>query len=414
MAENKTAKSSTSFPEEVRAAFPFTQREINGKPIVYFDNAATTQKPNAVIHAVSTFYEQHCANVHRGIHTLSQEATLRLEDSRRKTAAYINASSEEIVFTAGTTASINMVANAFAEKNLKRKAILVTRMEHHSNLLPWMHLCKKKDIQLLVADVNETGELSIDQLQDFFQKNDIALVCVTHISNTLGSINPVEEICKLAKENGAEVLIDGAQAVLHERPDMQKISPDYYCFGAHKMFGPSGIGVLYMPKKILDVFPAYQHGGGTITEVRLDRVSYAEGPARLEAGTPNIEGIIGLGAAIDFIEQMGRDQILRHEQNLFNRALHVLQEFPELHILGQAKKRCGLISVYSEKFHPSDLGTLLDRQGIAIRTGHHCTQPLMQRFGISGTARISFAAYNTEEELETLRLALKKSLRMLL
>lgn len=413
---NQQAASSISvaFSDKVRNAFPFLKRTIHGKPSVYFDNAATTQKPDVVIQSITDFYHNHCANVHRGVHTLSQEATTMLEEARKKTASYIHASPEEIIFTAGTTASVNMVANAFAEKNLKGKSLVVTMMEHHSNLLPWIHLCKAKDLQLLVADVNEAGELSLTQFEQFFSQNEVALVCVTHISNTLGTINPITEICSLAHKYGAEVLVDGAQAVMHHQPDMKVMGADYYCFGAHKMFGPSGTGVLYIKKEIQDSFPIYQHGGGTITEVRLDHISYAEGPARLEAGTPNTEGIIGMGAAIDFINSIGKEQILQHEQKLFNKALMMLKEFPELTILGNAGERCGLLSVYSTRFHPSDLGTLLDRQGIAIRTGHHCTQPLMRRFGIAGTARISFAAYNTEQEIEYLGEAIKKSLRLLL
>ncbi|MEY4109884.1 MAG: Cysteine desulfurase, SufS [Bacteroidota bacterium] len=408
------SNNTSAFAQRVRSDFPFLKRTINGKPCVYFDNAATTQKPQSVIDIVADFYTHHCANVHRGVHTLSQEATLMLEGARKKTADFIHASTDEIIFTSGTTASINMVANAFAERDLRGKSILVSRMEHHSNLLPWMELCKKKDIGLIVADFNENGELSLEQLKELFRSNDVALVCITHISNTLGTINPVEDICSIAHDYGAEVLIDGAQAVMHASPDMQKIPADYYCFGAHKMFGPSGVGVLFVRKEKVENFPVFHHGGGTITEVRLDHVSYASGPARLEAGTPNIEGIIGMGAAIDFINELGRDSILSHEQCLFDSAIKMLQEFPELKILGGAKNRCALISVYSPRFHPSDLGTLLDQQGIAIRTGHHCTQPLMQHFGIPGTARISFAAYNNAEEIEVLRQALKKSLRMLL
>jgi cysteine desulfurase/selenocysteine lyase len=402
------------FSARVRADFPFLQRKIHGKGNIYLDNAATTQKPAMVIESVVDFYTHHCANVHRGIHTLSQEATSLLEAARQRTADFIHAQPNEIIFTAGTTAAINMVAHAFNQKHLDGQAIIVSVMEHHSNLLPWMDLCKRKNMRLLVAEVNEAGELSLDQIEEFLKNNQVALVCISHVSNTLGTVNPVKELVHLAHRYGSEILIDGAQAVMHQSPDMKDLKADYYCFSGHKMFGPSGIGVLYVNAALADHFPVYQHGGGTIKEVSLDAVTYAEGPARLEAGTPNIEGIIGLGAAISYIEKTGKENIQRRENELLLYCLEIIRSFPELKILGSPSHRSGLISVYSDRFHPSDLGTLLDQQGIAIRTGHHCTQPLMKRFGIAGTARFSFAAYNTEEELDVLNKALHKALSMLL
>jgi cysteine desulfurase / selenocysteine lyase len=400
--------------EKVREDFPILRQEVNGKPLIYFDNGATTQKPVQVIQAISDYYSQQNANIHRGVHKLSQQVTMAYEQARQKVARFIHAeSADEIIFTRGTTESVNIVANALSANIRAGEVILLSEMEHHSNILPWQKVCRETGAIIKVIPVNDEGELIFEKFIELLNQHPVKFLSLVHVSNTLGTINPVKEYIREAQERNIPVMIDGAQAVLHMPVDVQELNADYYCFSGHKLFGPTGIGVLYAKKSLLEAMPNYQEGGGIIKSVSFEHTEYTEGPLRFEAGTPNIEGAIGLAAAIDYVNALGWDFIQSQEEQLHHHAQAILDSFPQLSIIGKAQHKAAVFSLHSASFHPFDLGTLLDKQGIAVRTGHHCTQPLMKRYGIPGTTRVSLAFYNTIEELDGFAKALHKSIHML-
>lgn len=399
--------------EGIRSQFPTLFRQVYGKNLVYLDNGATSQKPLSVIEAINQYYREDNSNIHRGVHYLSQQATNRYEDARTLIQNYINAPrEEEILFTAGTTAGINLVAFSFGELLNTGDEIIISAMEHHSNIVPWQMLCERKGCILKVIDINEKGELKMDHYVSLLSDR-TKLVAVTHISNTLGTINPVKEIIRLAHEKGAVVLIDGAQSIQHMPVDMQDLDCDFYAFSGHKVFGPTGVGILYGKKEILDKMPPYQGGGDMIAKVTFEKTTYNELPHKFEAGTPNIAGGIGLGEAFRFLKKLNLDQVQDYEKQLTTYAEQELLKLEGVRIIGTAKEKTSVVSFVVEGLHPFDIGTLLDKQGIAVRTGHHCTQPLMDFFEIPGTVRASFAFYNTLEEVDALVIALKRSIQML-
>ena len=395
--------------EQVRAEFPVLHQQVNGQPLVYLDNAATTQKPRAVIEAVTRFYEHDCANVHRGVHTLSQRATDAYEAARATVQRQLNAASAtEIVFLRGATEAVNLVAQSFLRPRLQAgDEILVSGMEHHANIVPWQLLCQQSGAQLRVIPVTDAGELELAALDDLLTAR-TRLVAVTHISNALGTVNPVAEIIDRAHERGVPVLVDGAQALPHGRVDVQALDADFYVFSGHKVYGPSGIGALYAKAAHLQAMPPWQGGGEMIRSVTFEKTTFAPPPERFEAGTPNIEGAIGLAAAIEWLNGLGAERVAAHEQALLAHATEALETVPGLRLIGTAERKEGIISFVMEGAHPHDIGTILDHQGIAIRTGHHCAQPLMRRFGVPATARASFAVYNTRAEVDRLVAGLAK------
>jgi len=395
----------------IRSEFPILSRTVNGKPLVYFDNGATTQKPKRVIDAIVRYYTEQNANIHRGVHTLSREATILFEEARKTTAQFINAAENQIVFTAGTTDSVNIVALGLDLP--EGSEILVTEMEHHSNILPWQLWCERHKGTLKVIPVLPDGRLDLGKLPSLVSPK-TAVAVLAHVSNTLGTINPVKEIIKTirAANPQAKVLVDGAQSVPHLRIDVKDLDADYFVFSGHKLYGPTGVGVLWA--KDLEGILISRAGGGTIKTVSFDKTEYVEGPSRLEPGTPNIEGVIGLAEAIRYVEAIGMDTIAAYEHELLTYASKLLSEIPEVEIYANHADKAAVISFNVKGAHPFDVGTLLDKYGIAVRTGHHCTQPLMQHYGIPGTVRASFAIYNTKEEIDVFVEALKKSLRMLL
>jgi len=400
--------------KSIRKDFPILSRIVNGKPLIYFDNAATVQKPQQVIDSLVNYYKFHNANIHRGVHTLSQEATTEYENARVTVQKHINAeSANSIIFTRGTTESINLVAHCFGKLSVnKGDEIIVSEMEHHSNILPWQQLCEEKGAILKVIPINDAGELLMEEYQKLLSKN-TKIVAITHVSNTLGTINPIKQIIKLAHDKNIPVLIDGAQAIAHTAVDVQDLDADFYCFSGHKVYAPTGIGVLYGREEWLNKFPPYQTGGGTIKTVTFEKTEYAASPLKFEAGTPNMEGAIGLATAFDYINNLGINNISFYENELLHYATKELEKIEEVRIIGTASDKAGVISIDVINTHPFDIGTLLDQLGIAVRTGHHCTQPLMARYGIQGTVRISFAFYNTKEEIDTLIIGLKKAIKML-
>jgi len=375
---------------------------------------ATTQKPKQVIDAISNYYQTQNANVHRGVHQLSQEVTVAYENARITIQKHLNAAlSQEIIFTSGTTESINLVAHSFGKKYIKAgDEIIISEMEHHSNILPWQILCEEKGAVLKVIPINEKGELLIDEYKKLLCDK-TKMVAVTHISNTLGTINPVKEIIALAHEKNIPVLIDGAQALPHIKVDLQDLGADFYCFGGHKIFAPTGVGILYGKEKWLNEMPPYKVGGGTIKTVSFGKTEYADLPLKFEAGTPNIEGGIGLAAAIDYVNEIGLEKIGAYEHELLAYATTQLSTIEGLRIIGTAKEKASVISFIIEGIHPLDIGTILDKQGIAVRTGHHCTQPLMEYFGVPGTLRASFVFYNTKAEIDVLVNGIQKAIKML-
>lgn len=395
------------------ADFPILSRPIKGRRLVYLDNGATTQKPQAVIQAETAYYEHSNANIHRGVHWLSQHATDLYEQGRESVRRLLNASrSEEIVFTRGTTEAINLVAFSWARANLKEgDEILVTGMEHHSNIVPWQLLCAQTGARLRVAPVTDSGELDMQAYRALLGPR-TRLVGVAHVSNALGTINPVAEITRLAHEAGALVLVDGAQAVAHKVVDVQALDCDFYVFSGHKLYGPTGIGALYARYDILQGMPPWQGGGDMIHTVSFEGSTYADVPQRFEAGTPNIAGVVGLDAAIRYVESVGLDAIAAHEGVLLDMATEALLSLGGVRIIGTAAQKAGIASFIVEGIHPHDLGTILDTEGVAIRAGHHCAMPLMTRFGIPGTARASFALYNTEEDVAALAAALRKAQKL--
>jgi cysteine desulfurase/selenocysteine lyase len=399
--------------EEIRKQFPILNVSVNGKPLVYLDNGATTQKPKLVIDAIADYYSNSNANIHRGVHSLSQLATTRYDYARKFIADYINAElAEEVIFTKGTTDSINLIASCFEKFISENDEIIISEMEHHSNILPWQILCEKKKAKLKIIPINDNGELDFAAFQHLLNDK-TKLIAITHVSNTLGTINPVKEIISLAHSKNIPVLIDGAQSIPHLKVDVRDLDADFYVFSGHKVYAPTGIGICYAKKKWWNQFSPYQSGGGTIKTVSFEKTEYAEAPHKFEAGTPNIEGVIVLAEALKFVSTIGIDEIHQHENELLKYAESKLKNFPEVKIIGEAKNKAGVISFIVEGAHPFDVGTILDKQGVAVRTGHHCTQPLMNRFGIPGTIRISFAIYNTKEEVDIFIFALQKAIKML-
>ncbi|MEZ4876004.1 MAG: cysteine desulfurase [Flavobacterium sp.] len=399
--------------QKIRADFPILSQKVNGKPLVYFDNGATSQKPKVVIEAISKYYEEINANIHRGVHTLSQLATDAYEVSRGKIQAHINAKfAHEVIFTSGTTHGINAVANGFASLLNSDDEVLVSALEHHSNIVPWQMLCEKTGATLKVIPMNENGELILSEYEKLLS-NKTKIVTVNHISNALGTMNPIEFMIKKAHEVGAAVLIDGAQAVPHLKPDVQMLDCDFYVFSGHKICGPTGIGILYGKEEWLNKLPPYQGGGEMIATVTFEKTTYADLPHKFEAGTPNIAGGIVLGIAIDYLNQIGFDNIANYEHELLEYGTKKLLEIEGLKIIGTAKEKTSVISFTIDGIHPYDIGTIIDKLGIAVRTGHHCAQPIMDFYKISGTIRASFAFYNTKEEIDALVEAVKKAQMML-
>ena len=398
---------------KIRTDFPILTQKVNGKPLVYFDNGATSQKPQVVIDAISNYYKEINANIHRGVHTLSQLATDAYEASRYKIQNHINAKfSHEVIFTSGTTHGINLVANGFASILKLGDEVLVSAMEHHSNIVPWQMLCEKTGAILKVIPMNDKGELILSEFDKLLSEK-TKIVTVNHISNALGTINPIKYIINKAHEVGAAVFIDGAQAVSHLKPNVQELNCDFYAFSGHKMFGPTGTGILYGKEEWLNTLPPYQGGGEMIKEVTFEKTTYAELPHKFEAGTPNIADGIALGTAVDYINSIGIENIQEQEKELLEYGTKRLLEIEGLKIFGTAEAKTSVISFNIEGIHPYDIGTIIDKLGIAVRTGHHCAQPVMNFFQIPGTIRASFAFYNTKEEIDSMVEAVKKAKLML-
>lgn len=398
----------------IRRQFPVLQREVKGHPLVYLDNAATSQKPKVVIDALVDYYSGYNANIHRGIHTLAEEATAAFEATRDTVARFINAASrEQIIFTRGTTESINLVAQTWGRQQVnKGDEIIISGMEHHSNIVPWQLLCLEKEAVLKVIPVLDNGELDMDAYKALLSPR-TKIVSIVHVSNALGTVNPVKEIIDAAHRQGAVVMIDGAQSSVHLDIDVQALDCDFFAMSAHKVYGPTGIGVLYGKKELLDAMPVFQGGGEMIKEVSFEGTTFNELPYKYEAGTPNIADTIAFKAALDFVTETGKDRMRQHEDQLLAYATDKLQQLPGLRIIGQAAEKISLVSFIIDGIHPQDIGILLDTQGIAVRTGHHCAQPLMHRFGIPGTVRASFAVYNTMEELDRLIAGLQRAIKLL-
>lgn len=411
---NIIAQNKTFNIDKIRKDFPILLRKVNGKPLVYLDNAATSQTPQQVIDVIVDYYSNYNANIHRGVHSLSQEATDKYELARQTIQAHFNAKyNHEIIFTSGTTHGINIVANGFSSFLKKDDEVLVSALEHHSNIVPWQMLCEKTGATLKVIPMNLEGELIMSNYDQLLNKN-TKLVFVNHISNALGTINPIEEIIEKAHQVGAAVLIDGAQACPHLIPDLQALDVDFYVTSAHKMCGPTGVGMLYGKEEWLRKLPPYQGGGEMIAEVTFEKTTYADLPHKFEAGTPNICGGIAFGAAIDYMNHIGFENIAKYEHELLEYATAKLLEIEGLKIYGTAKNKTSVISFNLRGIHPYDVGTILDKMGIAVRTGHHCAQPIMDFYKIPGTVRASFAFYNTKEEIDVLIDGVKKAQTMLM
>ena len=393
----------------VREDFPILKERIHGKPLVYFDNAATTQKPRQVLEAEQQFYLSLCSNVHRGVHWLSERATQAYEEARAKAQRFLNAAeSREIIFVRGTTEAINLVASTYGRKNVQAgDEVVITAMEHHSNIVPWQMLCEEKSAQLRVAPINDRGELLLEEFEKLLGPR-TKLVAVTHVSNVLGTINPVQEIVAMAHRRNIPVLLDGAQAAMHLKIDVRALNCDFYTVSGHKLYGPTGIGLLYGKARLLEAMPPYHGGGDMISSVSFERTTYNVIPCKFEAGTPNIAGTLGLGAAIDYLEELGLENVSPYEHELLTYATDALSRIPGLRIIGTAKEKASVISFVMDGLHPHDVGTVLDQEGIAVRTGHHCAQPLMDRFGVPATTRASLAFYNTFEEVDALMNGLHK------
>ncbi|MCP9757093.1 cysteine desulfurase [Lacihabitans sp. CCS-44] len=399
---------------KIRQDFPILEQSINGKKLVYFDNAATTQKPTQVLDALNDYYRGYNANIHRGIHHLAEKATAAFEATRKAVKTFLNANStEEIIFTYGTTDSINLVAGTFGRKFINAgDEIIISTLEHHSNIVPWQMLCQEKGCVLKVIPINDEGEILMDEFEKLLSEK-TKLVSVVHVSNALGTINPIKSIIEKAHAVGAKVLIDGAQASSHIDIDVQELDVDFYALSAHKLFGPTGMGVLYGKKELLEAMPPYRGGGEMIKEVTFEKTTYADLPYKFEAGTPNIADVVAFKFALDYIQNIGKTNIAAYENELLNYATEKLEAIEGLTVIGKAKEKVSVISFVLEGIHPQDIGIILDQQGIAVRTGHHCTQPLMQRFGIPGTARASFSVYNTFEEIDALVAGILKVKKLL-
>ncbi len=398
---------------KVREDFPILKRKVNGKPLVYFDNAATSQKPQVMIDALVDYYSNYNANIHRGVHTLSQEATSAYEEARLKIQRHFNAAkSHEIILTPGTTHGINMVANGFSYLLKKGDEIIVSALEHHSNIVPWQMLCEKTGAILKVIPMTLEGELEMNTY-DTLLSSKTKLVFVNHVSNALGTINPIKKIIDKAHSFGAAVLIDGAQATPHIKPDVQELDCDFYTCSAHKLCGPTGVGMIYGKEAWLQKLPPYQGGGEMISEVSFEKTTYADLPHKFEAGTPNIAGVIGFGVALDYMNSIGFDEIAAYEDDLLNYATEKLSAIDKLIIYGTSKEKAAVISFNVEGLHPYDIGSIIDKLGIAVRTGHHCAQPIMDFYKIPGTVRASFSFYNTKEEIDLFIEALHRAINML-
>ena len=397
----------------IRDDFPILQRTSRSKPLVYLDNGATTQKPQKVIDTIDRYYRQHNANVHRAAHELAEEATALLEECRTKAQAFMNAAHREsVIFTRGTTEGINLVAQVI-EGNIKAgQDIVISQLEHHSNIVPWQLLAQRTGAKIKAVDIDENGDLDLESAASLINEN-TALLAITHISNGLGAVNPVANLVEQAKQVGALTLVDGAQAVLHARIDVQAMDCDFYVFSGHKMFAPTGIGILYGRLELLNALPPWQGGGEMIDQVSIEASTYQPAPFRFEAGTPNIAGCAGLGAAIDYINGLPMDELIQKEEQLVNRALFGLKQIPGLRLIGEPNKRASVISFLLDNGHPNDVGTLLDQQGIAVRSGHHCNMPLMTRLGIPGTVRASFSLYNNEADVDALLAGVEKAVTFL-
>ena len=399
--------------QKIRTDFPILKQEVNGKPLVYFDNAATSQKPQVVIDALDSYYKEINSNIHRGVHTLSQLATTAYEETRIKLKDYFNAKhTHEIIFTRGTTESINLVASSFTSLLKADDEIIVSYLEHHSNIVPWQLLCERTGAKLKVIPINEKGELILEEF-DKLLTNKTKIVAVNHVSNALGTINPIKEIIDKAHQFGAAVLIDGAQATPHLQANLQALDCDFYCASAHKMYGPTGIGFLYGKEEWLNKLSPYHGGGEMIKTVTFEKTTYADLPHKFEAGTPNIAAGIAFGTALDYIQEIGIENIAKYEDELLQYATKKLLEIDDLTIYGTANKKASVISFNIKNIHPFDIGSIVDKLGFAVRTGHHCTQPIMQHFNIPGTIRASFAFYNTKEEIDGFIEAVKRAKMML-
>lgn len=400
--------------DKIRNDFPILTRTVNDKPLVYFDNAATTQKPNIVIDSMTNYYTYENANIHRGLHFLSEVATELYENARLKVKEFINSmSASEVIFTKGTTEGINLIANTMCRADMLKNGdeIIISHMEHHANIVPWQLICERKDIELKVVPINDDGELDFEAYKNLVTEK-TKLVSIVHTSNSLGTINPVKEIIDYAHSAGIPVLIDAAQAVAHEKIDVQDLNCDFLVFSGHKLFGPTGIGILYGKTEYLDKLPPYQGGGDMIRTVTFEKTTFDDLPNKFEAGTPNIVGGIGLGVAIKYLNTMNFNDIQSHEKVLLNYATEKMLEIPGLRIIGTAKNKASVISFVINGIHPYDIGTIIDTDGVAIRTGHHCTQPIMDRFNVPATARASFSLYNTVEEIDVFIDALNKVIKL--
>lgn len=397
-----------------RTDFKILNQKVHGKPLIYFDNAATTQKPQIVIDAITNYYETINSNIHRGVHSLSQLATDQFELSRKKVQAYINAKHHhEVIFTRGTTESINLIASSFGEVFLNEEdEVLVSEMEHHANIVPWQMICEKNGAKLKVIPFDYNGVLQVELLDQLITSK-TKIIAITHISNVLGTINPIKMIIEKAHSKGIPVMVDGAQAVSHAKVDVQELDCDFYCFSGHKMYAPMGIGVMYGKEEWLNKIPPYQGGGEMISQVTFEKTTYNELPFKFEAGTPGVGDVIGLMKAIDYIENIGLEKIASYENELLDYAMNQLNEIPDIHFYGLSPEKVAVISFNIGTIHPYDVGVILDHLGIAVRTGHHCAQPIMQKFGIPGTIRASFALYNTKEEIDTFIKGVKQAQNML-
>lgn len=401
--------------QAIRKDFPLLQRTMNGQPLCFLDTAASSQKPRQVLNAMDNYYRQHHANVHRGVYQLSQEATDMFEAARKAVQQFIGASAEhEIIFTRGTTESINLVASSFGRAFLKKgDEVLITWMEHHSNIVPWQLICEQTGARLRVVPISDNGELDLDALAQYLQ-GPVKILALTQVSNTLGTINPIREIVKMAHQHGIPVLVDGAQAVPHSPVNVAELDVDFYAFSGHKMYGPTGIGILFGKTEWLEKMPPYHGGGEMISRVTFEKTTYNELPFKFEAGTPDIAGSVGLHAAIEYLQGIGMENIAEHENELLNYGTDLLREIPGLRLIGTAARKAGVLSFVVEGTHPYDIGTLLDKMGIAVRTGHHCTEPIMDRFGIPGTVRASLGMYTTKAELDRLAHGIKRAVNLLL
>ena len=389
--------------EKVRADFPILQRRIYDRPLVYLDNGATTQKPQAVIDAIQRYYAAENSNVHRGVHFLSQRATCAYEGVRARVRGFLNATEDrEVVFTSGTTEGINLVAQTYGKRHVRAgDEVIVSAMEHHSNIVPWQMLCEEQGATLRVIPIDDDGELLLDEYEKLLNRR-TKLVAVTHASNVLGTVNPVKQIVKMAHRWNAPVLVDGAQAVPHLKVDVQDLDCDFYAFSGHKLYGPTGIGALYGKIGLLEAMPPYRGGGSMIRSVTFEKTTYADVPARFEAGTPHIAGGIGLGAAVDYVNEVGLEAAAAYEDALLKYATEALAGVPKIRLIGTARRKVSVLSFVMGDIHPHDIGTILDREGVAVRAGHHCAQPLMHRFGVAATVRASLALYNTREDVDAL------------